>query len=112
VIELHDRLANTLTICGRRVTSQQVRYLLDDIPALVGRPFLIERMTSDSSRLFLHLARAPGLEERDLADQVECKCRQQLGVPLALTWHDRMPDGWKERIVDTSRVGEGLWAKR
>ena len=112
VIELHDRLANTLTICGRRVTSQQVRYLLDEIPALVGRPFLIERMSFDSSRLFLHLARVPGQEERDLAAQIECECHQQLGVPLALTWHDRMPDGWKERIVDTSRVGEGLWARR
>jgi hypothetical protein len=112
VIELHDRLANTLTICGRRVTSQQVRYLLDEIPALVGRPFLIERMSFDSSRLFLHLARVPGQEERDLAAQIECECHQQLGVPLALTWHDRMPDGWKERIVDTSRVGEELWARR
>lgn len=111
VIELHDRLANTLTICGRRVTSQQVRYLLDEIPVLVGRPFLIERMLFNSSKLFLHLSRVPGQQERDLAAQVECKCRQQLGVPLALTWHDRMPDGWKGRIVDTSRVGEGLWAR-
>jgi phenylacetate-CoA ligase len=112
VIELHDRLANTLTIAGRQITSQQVRCMLDEIPALVGRPFLIERLPTSSTQLYLHLARVPGQEESDLAIQIERKCRQQLGVSPVLTWHDRMPDGWKGRIVDTARVREGLWARR
>jgi hypothetical protein len=111
LVELYDRLANTLTIRDRQVTSQQVRCLLDEIPGLVGRPFLIERPSLDSSKLFLHLARVPGRQEGDLAAQIESRCLQQLGVPLALTWHNRMPESWKGRVVDTNRIGEGLWAR-
>ncbi len=109
VLELYDRLAHTQTIAGRKVTVQHVHALLDEIPDLLGRPFLVERTPRDGTRLLLHLTRVPGVEMSELAAQVTRQVQCQLGLEADLRWHDRVPQSGKGRLVDTGTIQEALW---
>ncbi len=96
-VELYGRLADCVRIGDRMIAPYDVRMRLDQIPELVGVPFVVVREADRMDVLRVRLdgdARRKGLAEAATGHLV-----RTLELPIDVGWAESLPKRWKARMA-------------
>lgn len=106
LLEVYDRLANTIGVAGKEIVPYDVRLCMDEVPALTLVPFAVVRGRGPMDVLKLMVQKPQSGDLAPLESHLKAAVKNRLGIATAVAWTEELPERWKgATVIDEDNGG-------